>query len=96
MISLVDQMPLRLFSGDAFYTFGGTTIRVSRHLTVRKLHARSPARAKRRERLGHRQNYIVAPDPKVYQSQGALYMHPVTYAAVYEEFYARQRAAGAA
>ena len=96
MIALVDEMPLRLFNGDAFYTFGGTMIRVSRHLTVRKLHARSPSRARRRERLGHRQNYISAPDPKVYQIQGALYMHPDTYRALRGAVVDQQRARGAA
>lgn len=61
----------------------GVPITVSQHLTVRQLHAKSPARARRRARRGYPQHHIQAPDPKVYHlPDGSLVMHPVTYAAL--------------
>ena len=45
------------------------------------LHARSPARAKRRAARGHRQHYITRPSRSVTRlPDGTLVMHPDTFA----------------
>ncbi len=41
---------------------------------------RSPGRARRRRRLGYRQNiaWVQIPDPAIYEIAGGFYMHPET------------------
>ena len=48
---------------------------------------RSPGRARRRAKQGHRQNWTVKrmPDPKIYQIQGRMHMHPHTLDRLKEE-----------
>jgi len=71
-------------------TFQGTPIYTSTHLTVPFedwSKVRSPSRARRRLKQGHRQRirHLQVPDPKVYQIAGAYHMHPVTAARLREK-----------
>lgn len=56
-------------------TLFGLRIYESPFLVERVLHARSPARARRRERLGHSQNYIEKPFA-VHMRGVGIVMHP--------------------
>lgn len=57
--------------------FSGMIIRTNPLLTVTEPYPRSPARAKRRAALGHRQHYRTVPSSTVYQLPGGiLIMHP--------------------
>lgn len=58
-------------------SFGGIRIVESPLLVERVLHAKSPSRAKRREKLGHPQHYITVPSSKAYfLPDGTAVMHP--------------------
>lgn len=67
----------------------GYAIHTSEHLVVRVPYPRSPARAKRRARLGHPQHHVTRPDPRVYMVGGAMHMHPAIYAQLRAELRAR-------
>lgn len=61
----------------------GQKIVTSAHLTVTVEDwsgVRSPSRAIRRRRQGHRQNIVhrTVPDPKAYMIAGVIHMHPDT------------------
>lgn len=68
-------------------TFNGMRVVTSLYLTKSVedwSEVRSPSRARRRRKLGHRQRIrtIHVPDPNVYQMQGSLHMHPETLRAL--------------
>jgi hypothetical protein len=61
-------------------SLAGCRIVTSLLLTERVQHSRSPSRARRRARQGHRQHYVTRPSRDVYLlSNGSLVMHPATY-----------------
>jgi len=49
------------------------------NMTERVLHARSPARAKRRAALGHPQHYREIPSRTAYHLGNRIIMHPALY-----------------
>lgn len=68
---------------DGFAMFNGMRVVTSIHLTKPFEDwsgVRSPSRARRRMKQGHRQRVrtIYVPDPDIYQMGGALHMHPET------------------
>lgn len=63
--------------------FGGMPVRTSIFLTVPYedwSEVRSPGRARRRMKRGHRQRikYLQVPDPKVFVANGVIHGHPDT------------------
>ena len=61
----------------------GVRIITSALLTETVQHSRSPARAKRRAAMGHRQHYRTVPSSTAYRiGDGALVMHPAQAAAI--------------
>ena len=64
-------------------TFTGINVVLNPLLTERVLHARSPSRAARRARLGHRQNIITRPSRQLLMlADGTVTMHPERWAAL--------------
>lgn len=63
----------------------GLEIVESSLLIEHRQHSRSPARAKRRAKLGHRQCYKEFPLMKGYQVGNKLIMHPALAASLREE-----------
>lgn len=55
----------------------GYQIIVDSNMTERVLYARSPARARRRAKLGHAQHHVVRPMRTALQMGDRLVMHPV-------------------
>lgn len=57
----------------------GLEVRLDSNLTELQLYPRSPARAKRRARMGHPQHYRKIPMRKAFHVGNFLIMHPITY-----------------
>lgn len=60
------------------------------NMTERVLHARSPARAKRRAKLGHPQHHVIRPMRKAIQMGDRLVMHPAMAAELQNAVRAKQ------
>lgn len=70
------------FSLRAPHTMMGFIVHLDPSLTERVQHSRSPARARRRARLGHPQHFITRPRQAVFQLGDRLVMHPDTWIAL--------------
>lgn len=85
LVKSTDRFSYGLTYGD--FTLGtpiaGVRIVTSLLLTETVQHSRSPARAKRRAAMGHRQHYRTVPSSTAYRiGDGTLVMHPARYAEI--------------
>lgn len=64
------------------HTLMGFTVHLDASLTERVQHSRSPARARRRARLGHPQHFVTRPRNAVFRLGDRLVMHPDTWIAL--------------
>lgn len=63
--------------------FNGCPVHLNPLLTERVPHPRSPARARRRALLGHRQHYRIMPSRQVIRMpDGTMVMHPAAWSAL--------------
>ncbi|MEO0828838.1 MAG: hypothetical protein AAFY03_00055 [Pseudomonadota bacterium] len=87
----------KLHYNSFFPKFGSTQITTSEHLTILTEDwsgVRSPSRAERRRKQGHRQNIrtVVTPDPSIYTTPGGgMICHPATLARLSAEIAATAR-----
>lgn len=85
LVKSTDRFSYGLTYGD--FTLGtpiaGVRIVTSQLLTETVQHSRSPARAKRRAAMGHRQHYRTVPSSTAYRiGDGTLVMHPACAAEI--------------
>jgi hypothetical protein len=70
--------------------FTGVPIYTSDFMVERAQHSRSPARAKRRARLGHPQHFVDRPRRDVLvTADGRMFCHPAVYHQILQEIRAR-------